>query len=121
MNSDIHPGKEFTHEIPFHAVDAVDSVIGDVIWSVGCLSEQDEYERYFTAHGLGTRTLKVVSIHNPGGKYHDRVFYIKWYTKPNGGTIAKSGLQVATIGRFQQMLNGFGYEYEMEEMRIKTA
>ena len=107
-------GEIYTSEFPFRK----EKYFGDEFgWHPGCESETGEDERWFTAHGVGKRHLKIISMHRPSEKHHERVFYTKSYTSPIKETITKGELFVCTVGRFRKMTKGFGYEYEVEESK----
>lgn len=109
-----------TFEVPYPFVqesvclrflDELGSSCGDVVtWRPGARAEQvDEGESAWVSDGWGHMILTVVSTHKPGGRYHERVFYVRQWKDPDGLVFGKDHLRVTTMQAFKRLLKGHRY------------
>lgn len=61
----------------------------------------------------GKMILVIVDIHKPG-HYPERVFFTRKWEDPNRKQFGKNNLRIITTSAFRKMLNGYRYEYEVE-------
>lgn len=61
---------------------------------------------YAIADAVGSVHYKVISTHKPG-KYPDRVFYVRQFTRPDGERFGRKGLKVCTLKKFIKLTHGW--------------
>lgn len=105
-----------TFEVPYPFVQEsvhlqdVDGSGDCTTWRPGARAEQcDEGEAYWVSDDWGHMILTVVSTHKPGGRYHERVFYVRQWKDPDGHVFGKNHLRVTTMQAFKRLLKGHRY------------
>lgn len=115
---DILPGSVFEVAHPFSRDTFVEHDEGGFhevkTWRPGVRDSfvhPDDFEA--VADAMGTQILTVVSIHKPGGKYRERVFYTRRWRDPNGKEFGKGGLRMMGIQAFRARLAGYSVEFRL--------
>lgn len=86
-------------------------------WQPGVRHEQfDEDDFAAFADKEGLMILEIISIHKPG-KYPERIFYTRKWKDPNGNLFGKNGLKICAIQKFNRLIRGYYYNYEI---RVET-
>lgn len=64
------------------------------------------------ADGEGMQVLNVIDVHKPG-RFPTRVFYTMEWVDPDGNRFGKSRLRICTLEKFQRLLAGYRFHYEV--------
>lgn len=110
LNMEIRDGSIFEIVMPFRIVDDY--------WVPGMRIESDGYgDSWWEADNEGTTRIEVVKRVCLSGKYQDRIFYKRTHTDPDGVVFKSRSLEVATIAKFQKLVSGEKYTYEIFELK----
>lgn len=85
-------------------------------WKPGANIEVSRYDHEEVwANGEGEMIITVVDCIKPG-KFPMRVFYTRKFVNPDGKEFGKGSLRMATLYKFKQLISGYRYEYEIEDL-----
>jgi hypothetical protein len=83
-------------------------------WRPGVRFEQDGPDSFESvADGDGLCEFTVVSIHKPGPRYPERVFFTRRFQDPAGKWFGKPDLRVTTLQTFSRRIKGYRYAYSV--------
>ena len=104
----IKRGQVYRVEFPF--VRMFDNQFGDNYesWKPGYTTDphEDGYGVILKATGMGVAIIKIVSVCNLPGRYHQRIFFTRKWEAPDGYSFGNGHLEVRTIGKFKELIGG---------------